>query len=133
MSEYLEEAKRLRAITEIHYNCCQSVVVPFAEKAGISAETAYACGANFGAGMGIAATCGAITGALMVLGLCGVDDPSVSAEFFRRVKAKHEGCTNCADLLRINKEKGTSKKEHCDGMVFELVEIAEELLRENGK
>jgi hypothetical protein len=34
----------------------------------------------------------------------------------------------CADLLRVNAQRGGNKKEHCDGMVFEAIEILEELL-----
>ena len=35
-SKYLERAKALRAIVTPHYNCGQSVVVPFAEDAGLT-------------------------------------------------------------------------------------------------
>ena len=63
MSKYLEEAKRLRAIQSPHYNCGQSVVVPYAEDAGISVETAMGICANFGGGLKRASACGAITGA----------------------------------------------------------------------
>ena len=30
--EHLERARQLRADTGVHYNCCQSVLVPFAQK-----------------------------------------------------------------------------------------------------
>lgn len=68
MSEYMEKAKELRAIVSPHYNCAQAIVIPFAEKAGITPDIAWKMAANFGGGMRRAAACGAITGGLMVLG-----------------------------------------------------------------
>ena len=128
-SVYLEEARRLRAITEKHYNCAQSVLVPFAGKCGISEEQAYKTAANFGAGMKIGSVCGAVTGALMALGLLGIDDPASVGAFFRSIRERHEGCIDCADLLRINKRDGGEKKPHCDAMVYECVQLVEEMMR----
>ena len=51
MSKYIEKAKELRAITDVHYNCAQSVLVPFAKEMGMTEEQAYNLGYNFGAGM----------------------------------------------------------------------------------
>ena len=64
----MEETEALRARTDVHYNCCQSVLVPFADLCGLDKETAFKLGANFGSGMRHGSTCGAVTGALMVLG-----------------------------------------------------------------
>lgn len=132
MSKYLEKAKELRAITERHYNCAQSVLVPFAEAAGISEEQAYRTAANFGSGMKMAGTCGAVTGGLMVLGLFGIDDGPTINSYYAKVKGNHEGFLDCADLLRINKERGGEKKPHCDAMVYECVSLVEEILKERG-
>ena len=63
---HMELARAIRADTTVHYNCCQSVLIPFAEELGIDDIQANALGANFGAGMRMGATCGALTGALMV-------------------------------------------------------------------
>ncbi len=132
-SRYLQKAEELRAITEIHYNCAQSVAVPFADEVGLDEDTMYRMAANFGGGMKMAATCGAVTGALMVLGLAGLDDVEMLKEIYKRVRENHEGFLDCADLLRINAQKGLPKKPHCDAMVYELLEITEELLRRYGK
>ncbi|MBQ9062766.1 MAG: C_GCAxxG_C_C family protein [Eubacterium sp.] len=129
MSKFVDRAKELRADEIKHYNCAQGALVPFAEAKGIDAETAYQIAGNFGAGMKRAATCGAVTGALMALGLYGVEDPAVIGEFYRRLKENHQGCLDCADLLRINKENGGNKKTHCDNMVYECVSLVEELLK----
>ena len=132
-SRYLLKAEELRAITEIHYNCAQSVTVPFADVVGLDEDTMYRMGANFGGGMKMAATCGAVTGALMVLGLAGLDEVAMLKEIYKKVRDNHEGYLDCADLLRINAEKGLPKKPHCDAMVYELVGITEELLRRYGR
>ena len=66
---HLEKARELRARTDIHFNCCQSVLVPFAREMGLTEDQAYALGDNFGAGMRCGSTCGALSGALMVLGM----------------------------------------------------------------
>jgi hypothetical protein len=133
MSKYLERARELRARTDVHFNCAQSVVVPFAPDAGYTEEQAMHFAANFGGGMRMAATCGAITGGLMALGLYGVDDPKVIGDYYRVLRASHDNLLNCADLLRVNKEQGGEKKPHCDAMVFECVELVESILREQGK
>lgn len=133
MSKYLDRAKELRAITEVHYNCAQSVVVPFAKDAGITEDTAMRMAVNFGSGMKRASVCGAITGGLMVLGLFGVDDAGTVGTYYSKLKERHEGYLDCADLLRINKQKGQEKKPHCDAMVYECVELVEEILRSQNK
>ena len=133
MSKYLERAKVLRAIVTPHYNCCQSVVLPFAPDAGMTEEDAYRMAYHFAAGMRMGGTCGAVTGGLMVLGLFGVDDPEVIADYYARYKARHNDMMNCADLLRVNAEAGREKKPHCDALVFELVTLVETILREQGK
>lgn len=133
MSKYYEKAAKLRAIEDPHYNCAQSVVLPFAEDAGYDEKQVCAMAANFGGGMKRAATCGAVAAGLMVLGMYGVDAPAVIRDYYRRIKEKHEGHLECAELLRINKERGGQKKPHCDAMVYECVAAAEEILREQGK
>ena len=81
--------------------------------------------------MKMGSVCGALTGALMVLGLAGLDDVSMLQNIYRGMKERHEGFLDCRDLLRINAEKGCEKKPHCDAMVYELVEVTEGLLREH--
>lgn len=130
MSKYLEKAKELRAIVTPHYNCGQSVVLPFAAEAGLTEAQALGICANFGGGLKRGAACGAITGGLVVLGLFGIDNP---AEYYQALRASHDGMLECAELLRRNQELGGERKPHCDAIVFECVRLVEQLLRENGK
>ena len=132
-SKFLLRAERARNNPDRHYNCAQAVLVPFAPEAGLDEETACRLAANFGGGMKRASVCGAVTGGLMVLGLYGLEDPKIVGEYHRRLREAHEGYLDCADLLRRNKERGIEKKTHCDGMVYECVALAEELLRRYGK
>jgi C_GCAxxG_C_C family probable redox protein len=133
MSKFTEKAKALRAIEIPHYNCAQSVLIPFAEAAGITEETAYRVAANFGGGMKRGSVCGAVTGGLMALGLFGADDPRTVSEFHLRMKLSHNGVLDCAELLKVNAEAGGDKKQHCDDMVTEAVALVEELLMRAGK
>lgn len=130
MSKYLDRAKELRAIVTPHYNCGQSVVIPFAAKAGLSEEQALGICANFGGGLKRASACGAITGGLVVLGLFGIDDP---AEYYRTLRDSHEGMLDCGELLRKNESLGREKKPHCDALVFECVNLVEKILLDHGK
>ena len=123
----MEETKGLRARTDVHFNCCQSVLVPFADACGLDREAAFRMGANFGSGMRHGSTCGAVTSALMVLGLAG-KGPDEATQFMRRFREKNQAL-DCAGLLRMAKENGEERKSHCDRMVFDAVEILEDLLK----
>ena len=109
------------------YNCSQSVAMAFADLMGMEEATAARISSGFGGGMGHTKnTCGAITGALMVLGMLGYSDQQANA-LLRQVREGH-GALDCASLLRTAHEQGIAKKPHCDGMVFELVEALDAIL-----
>ena len=120
---HLEKAQELRARTDVHFNCCQSVLVTFAEDMGLTEQQAFDLGANFGSGMRCGSVCGTLTGALMVLGMKGYDEEQSTA-FLRRFREDH-GEINCAALLKKSHEAGIPRKEHCDGLVFEVVQMLE--------
>lgn len=130
MSKYLERAEKIRAIVEPHHNCCQSVLMTFSPELNISDETAYQIAFNFGGGMKCGSTCGAVIGTLMTLGLMDINDPAIASKVVKEFKERHQGCLNCVDLLKINKETGTEKKVHCDRIVYECVNVIEELMNE---
>ena len=133
MSKAMERAKELRSGTCGNYNCAQAVLIPEWEEMGLDHDMAKQLSKHFGAGMKIGSTCGAITGGLMVLGLKGASDATVS-EYLRILKERHGGSLNCPDLLRKNQELAKmNKKAHCDGMILESIQLAEELLAKEGK
>ena len=119
----LELARQLRASTDVHYNCCQSVLIPFAKEMGLTEEQAFALGANFNGGMRCGSVCGTLTGALMVLGMTGC--PPEQADAFRKKFLNDHGDINCAALLKASSERGIPRKEHCDSLVLEVVELLE--------
>lgn len=123
----MEKARALRDDANVHYNCCQSVLIPFAEKLGLSEEQAKALGAHFGSGMRYGSTCGALTGALMAAGLSG-KDAAAANELINRFREEN-GYTDCRDLLQAAADRGQAKKENCDELVFQCVAAVEELLK----
>ena len=130
MSKYTERAAELRAIAEPHHNCGQGTAMPFAEGRGISEEAMFDICANFGSGLKRKSNCGALTGALTVLGLYGVSDQDTIDEFYRAFGENHEGMLDCADLVADNEAKGNVQKPFCDGLVVECVELVENILKD---
>ena len=130
MSRYLEKAKEIRAIENPHHNCTQSVLMSFTQNLNMNNETAFRLGANFGGGMKCGLTCGALAGALMTLGLYGVDDPATTQKVVKEFTERHNKMINCSDLLKANAAAGGQKKTHCDALVYEMVQVVEEILLE---
>lgn len=109
MTRRSEEAKALFAQG---FLCSQAIVAAFAPSLGLDRDTALKLASGFGGGMGrLAETCGAVTGAFMVLGLkfgsATTDKQAREAiyalvrEFAARFKAIH-GSILCRDLLGCN-------------------------------
>jgi C_GCAxxG_C_C family probable redox protein len=130
------------------YCCSQAVLSVYAEEFGLSRETALKIACGFGGGMGrMAQTCGAVTGAFMVIGLkYGNADALESREetyglvreFARRFEERN-GSIICRDLLTcdISKPEGfRAAKENglfttvCPKMVQDATEIIEEMMNE---
>ena len=93
------------------FNCSQSVFTVFGASQGLDENTCLKLSCAFGGGMGRCQhTCGAVTGALMVIGLKygrAMGDPEVkkdetyakTREFFDEFK-KMNGSIVCRDLLK---------------------------------
>lgn len=129
MSKEMDRAVELRSRTDIHYNCAQTVLCAFADTLGMTEEEAFKLGSHFGGGMKMGATCGVITSGLMILGMAGKGETAVAKKYVDGFRERHNGVLNCAELLRINAEKGGTRKPHCDGMVYEAVAALEEMLK----
>lgn len=133
MSKYLARAEVLRAIVTPHYNCGQSVILPFAETLGYTEETVMRFAANFGGGMKGGRLCGAVAGGAVVLGLYGLEDRAIVEDYYARLQQRHPESLDCAPLLALNEQRGGVKKPHCDALVYEVIGVVEEMLREHGK
>ena len=129
MSKEMDRAVELRSRTDIHYNCAQTVLCAFADTLGMTEEEAFKLGSHFGGGMKMGATCGVITSGLMILGMAGKGETAVAKKYVDGFRERHNGVLNCAELLRINAEKGGARKPHCDAMVYEAVTALEEMLK----
>lgn len=110
-----EHSKALRAHPQVHYNCAQAVLIPFAGDMGLTPEQANALTLIFGAGMGCGAVCGAISGAFVAMGGLGMPQEK-RVELLREFRAAH-GDVHCAQLLKGAVERGEERKCHCDRMV----------------
>lgn len=130
MSEFYERAVQLRATIEPHYNCCAAVVIPFAEKAGIPEETLMRITMNFRGGMRNGGRCGAMVGGIMVLGMFGITDDGTIGRYYEKLNHSHHNMLNCSELLKDFIENDIPRKPFCDGLVYEVIGIVEDILRE---
>lgn len=128
-------------------DCSQVVTGVFAEKVGMSEETMRKVSACFGGGMMCGETCGAVTGALMVIGmkyghskegdLEQKDIMMKKTEEFKSLFAEKRHSCLCRDLLGkdISKpgvlekviEEGTLLS-FCPGVVEDAIEVLEKIL-----
>jgi C_GCAxxG_C_C family probable redox protein len=133
---------------EQEFSCAQSVFTAFADPADVSRETALRLASGLGGGLARSGeTCGAVTGAVLALGLkhCGTPptDPSaklaaypVVQEFLARFRALH-GAVTCRELLgadlgtpegRARAEAQGLVRQRCPAFVREVALILEDLL-----
>lgn len=128
------------------FNCAQSTFVALSNEVGVSRENALKMAACFGGGMRCGEVCGAVTGALMVLGMkygsCKEDDligkqfaGQKTMEFIKKFKEKNETIL-CRELLKYDANEPEKmieaiQKGHadvCPRVVCDAVEIVEEML-----
>ncbi len=128
-------------------DCSQAVFAEFAPQFDVDRETALKIAANFGGGMWEGATCGAVVGALMALGLKygqGDDtDPKLknvmirkTAEFKKRFAAKYGSCV-CKEILgyKIPEDMEQIMAENkfgnvCCNLVIDACRICADILNE---
>ena len=110
---------------DAHYNCAQAVACVFSDETGLSDETLRKLGAGFGMGMGfMEATCGALCGAQMVLGLMKYQGKPIRKEAGALYQSFTEECGGsiCKELKGV----GTGKVLcSCDDCVRNAVKILE--------
>lgn len=135
-----------------NFNCSQAVLTAFAKDFGLSEELTLRLGTAFGGGARNAQMCGAISGALMVLGLKfghfeaqnqeqKSRNYAISADFTNRFKNKY-GSIVCKDLLEadLTTEEGKAKiaeknlfRTLCPKVIQSAVEILEEVISDYDK
>jgi len=145
----MERVYLAREYFQSGHNCAQSVVLSFAEDTRFSEELARRISAGFGGGMGkMQETCGAVTGAVMVLGMLSGEKAqsneelksgacSSVKELFRQFHEAY-GTTLCRDLIGcdLNTPEGAKRfkeerimEQTCTGCVMKAVQIVESFRR----
>lgn len=133
------------------YNCAQSVFAAYAEDYGFTREQALRLSASFGAGIGrMRETCGAFSGAAMVLGLetgtvIGSDAAGKQRNYdavqqlAARFREKH-GTLSCRELLELSPMASVSdtrpadrtaayyKSRPCPALVGSVCDLLDDLL-----
>ncbi len=151
MTKHEEKAKELFTGG---YNCAQAVFTAFSDVTGLDEKTALAVSSSFGGGMGrMREVCGAVSGALMAMGLlyggdCNAEsEPEAKAEHYARVRALMEkfksehGTYICRELLELpegtsggDPEKRTKEyylRRPCAELVGAAARILDEYITEN--
>ncbi len=129
-------------------NCAQALLSAYGPGLGLDRDNALKIAGAFGSGMGMGETCGAVTGALMVIGLKhtkvkGIDYFSkeetydIATELITRFRERN-GTIICRELLgcdvttteglRIARKEKKFKKQ-CPKYVRDAAEILEEMLK----
>ncbi|MHA2224310.1 MAG: C-GCAxxG-C-C family protein [Candidatus Hodarchaeales archaeon] len=129
------------------FNCSQAIISTYGPKFGIDQESCLKISEAFGGGIAyLGSICGAVSGALMVIGLSHgrINDDDLNAkyatlryaeEFINRFKVRNN-TVMCKELLNfeINTEEklklAREKKvfDNCAGFVQDAAEIIEELV-----
>jgi C_GCAxxG_C_C family probable redox protein len=146
------EAEKAERSFREGFSCSQSVFSVYAEKEGLKRESALKIASSFGAGMcRLGDTCGAVTGALMVLGMkYGRSKPddyeakeknyALASDFIDRFTARF-GSRMCRDLLGFDPGSPEGRRrfleepeleDRCAGFVKESVSILEGIIESAG-
>ncbi len=136
-----------QALFKEGFSCSQAVLAAFAADSGLGRELALKISQPFGGGIArLADWCGAVTGALMVIGLrhgrtraedVAARDTTYALvqEFVRRFKARRDAL-RCRDLLGCDigtpagAQEAADRGLHdnfCPGLIADAVEILEDL------
>ena len=132
-----------------NFNCAQGVFTTYAIEHGIDEKFSLKLATNFGGGARKGQMCGAVSGALMVLGLLyghsESDDPDTKANAYKMAEEymnrfiRKNGTVVCKELLGYDLSKPEEKAvivekdlfhTLCPKMIRSAVEILDELLEE---
>jgi C_GCAxxG_C_C family probable redox protein len=130
---YVEKAK------ENHkkgYNCAQAVFCAFSDVLGLEEEQAYAISEGFGSGMGgTLMTCGALTGAYMVLSMKNSDKTLGSKatrmgtyQLVKELTAQFEGKNGSSLCKEIKGMTGGPVLRSCPGCVEDAATMTAAML-----
>jgi C_GCAxxG_C_C family probable redox protein len=137
------DEKGLKAASRFNqgFNCAQSVFSVFADDFGLDEKDALRIASTFGGGInGMGKTCGAVTGALMAMGLkYGRTTPddhvasdktkAMAAGFLDKFRERH-GSVDCDFLLEKARKSGAFQDVYrdCPNYVKESVELLAQVM-----
>ncbi len=139
----MSRVKKAVEYFEDGYNCSQAIFAVYSQGLGILPEQAFKIASGFGGGMRIDGTCGAVTGAFMVLGLKfahGKDKPYDKIVKFSENFRQRNKSTDCQALIGcdIRTEEGMNKavneglfRSICSQLVKDAAEILETMLADD--
>jgi C_GCAxxG_C_C family probable redox protein len=148
MGKNMGESKVNDAVAcfEDGFNCSQSIFSTYCEEFGVDKKTAFKIACGFGAGMGrLQETCGAVTGAFMLIGLkYGMflkgDTPAKEKTYakvreFAELFTERNKTVNCRELLGGSLLDGDPRapeqvKIVCPKVIREAAEIIEQIIWE---
>ena len=111
----LDERIEYAARRKKEMNCCQAVLVAFADRLGKGEDELLRLGSGFGSGMAtMEGTCGALVGAIMVSSLLSPDGEARNNS--RTIMSRFKelcGATVCRDLKGIGTGKVLCSCEDC--------------------
>ena len=131
---------------QIGFNCTQSVLAAYQDRIGLTEQQCLAIATGFGGGVRYGGLCGAVSGAVMVLGLLYPHDKEGdmaeknasmhrTREFERRFKERFMNL-DCRDLLAEKELTGTEMAvelgatKHCDLLIVSATELLYDYLEE---
>lgn len=129
---------RIQQALERHrkgYNCAQAVVCTYCDMYNVEEQTAFRLSESFGFGMGTQGVCGALSGALMLLGLQnsgGMMSPGkTKGDTYRKAREMTQEFENCAGALLCKEIKAPPVQCSCDECIACACRIAEKYLPTN--
>lgn len=106
-------------------NCAQSVLAACGKYTGLEQQTALSVAAGFGGGVRSGEICGAISGAVMAIGMAEPDKRKVAALARQCVDSFRQefGCVRCLELKQ--------NRVSCDRLIEFGAQFVDELMNEN--
>ena len=121
----METRKHLAAERKKTCNCAQAVIATYADMVGITEQQAMNLGNAFGSGMGnMEGTCGALTGAAIIVGLATGDklrSRKVMTKIMNQFQERN-GATQCKLLKGVGTGRVLRSCEDCVADASELLE-----------
>ncbi|MFP4288061.1 MAG: C-GCAxxG-C-C family protein [Bacteroidota bacterium] len=135
------------------YNCAQTVVKSFENELDFDEVTAMSMSSGFGGGMGkMQKTCGAVTGAFMVLGLYNAQkntdnvvikrETGIMSATFHQKFLELNKTSSCFELLKTSLstpdgkrfyDEQNLKKKICEKCIYDAIDIVEGIIRKDKK